>query len=240
MDRQAEDVCLFEMGHVFALPASRVDHPGRDQNDWASSSPPPATATNGGVGAAKAAAQTWEYLADALRLQAATMTAAEAPGLHPTRAAHLVGAGGQLLGAVGEVDPGVVEAYGLRQRLGYLTLDVDALLSEPRRPWQALEVSRFPASDVDLAFAMPESVAAAAVRATLRDAGGDLLEAVWLFDVYRGPQLGTTSKGIPRRSVAFRLRFRALDRTLDETELARLRQQAIDAVVVAHDAELRA
>jgi phenylalanyl-tRNA synthetase beta chain len=200
---------------------------------------PSANTTNGAVGAAQAAAQTWQYLADALRLEAPTMTPAEAPGFHPTRAARLVGAGGQQLGAVGEVDPGVVEAYGLRARLGYLSLEVDALLSEPRRPRQARDVSRFPASDMDLAFTVPQSVPAAAVRATLRDAGGDLLEAVWLFDVYRGPQLGTGPEGIPRRSLAFRLRFRAVDRTLDEPELVRLRQRAIDAVVAAHAAGLR-
>ena len=57
-------------------------------------------------------------------------------------------------------------------------------------------------------------------------AGGDLLERVWLFDVYRSAQLGPG-----RRSLAFRLRFRALDRTLDDTELAAVRQRAIDAVV---------
>jgi phenylalanyl-tRNA synthetase beta chain len=143
---------------------------------------------------------------------------------------------------VGEVDPDVVEAYGLRQRVGYLTVSVDALLSEPRRTRQAPDVSRFPASDMDLAFLVPVSVPAAAVRATLRATGGDLLESVWLFDVYRGgqPDAGGPDGSRRRRSLAFRLRFRALDRTLDDTELAQARRQAIDGVAAAHGGELRA
>jgi phenylalanyl-tRNA synthetase beta chain len=135
---------------------------------------------------------------------------------------------------VGEVHPDVAAAYGLRQRVGYLTLSVDALLAQPRLTNQAREVSRFPASDMDLAFVVAEAVPAGAVAATLREAGGDLLESLSLFDVYRGGQLPAG-----QRSLAFRLRFRALDRTLDDAELAGARRRAIDAVVAAHGAELR-
>jgi phenylalanyl-tRNA synthetase beta chain len=186
------------------------------------------------VGAA-AVARTWTYLADALRLEAPQVVPGEVPGLHPTRAARLVGADGRTLGAFGEVDPDVVEAYGLRQRVGYLTLSVDALLSEPRRAMQARDVSKFPASDMDLAFVVPNAVPAGAVRATLGDALGDLLESVWLFDVYRGERLGSD-----RRSLAFRLQLRAPDRTLADAELAEARQLAIDAIKTAHGGELRA
>ena len=70
-----------------------------------------------------------------------------------------------------------------------------------------------------------ESVPAADIKATLTGAGDGLLEACWLFDTYRSEQLGAGKK-----SVAYRLRFRAEDRTLDDSELADLRQKAIDAV----------
>jgi phenylalanyl-tRNA synthetase beta chain len=65
-------------------------------------------------------------------------------------------------------------------------------------------------------------------------AAGDLLETVALFDVYRSDQLGPD-----RRSLAYRLRLRAPDRTLTEFELSAHRQQAIEAVVQRHGAELR-
>ncbi len=263
IDRQADDVALFEIGHVFGMPsppditpdeterlavivAPAADAAGPDgrRAGGTGTAPAPVGAAPAPVGAAPgpeasaavvAATRTWRYVADALRLEAPGLVAARVPGLHPSRGAHVTGAEGQVLGAVGEVDPEVIEAYGLRQRLGYLTLSVDALLAEPRQPWQAHEVSRFPASDIDLAFVVADTVPARAIRDTLTEAGGDLLERAWLFDVYRSQTLGPG-----RRSLAFRLRFRAQDRTLDDSDLATIRQRAIDAVVAAHGAELRA
>jgi phenylalanyl-tRNA synthetase beta chain len=95
-------------------------------------------------------------------------------------------------------------------------------------------VSRFPEHNIDLAFVVDERVPAAAVEATLRTAGGELLEDLRLFDVFRSAALGGA-----RRSLAFALRFRAGDRTLTDDEVARLRQACIDAVVREHGAELR-
>jgi phenylalanyl-tRNA synthetase beta chain len=54
------------------------------------------------------------------------------------------------------------------------------------------------------------------------------------FDVFQSETLGAG-----RRSVAVALRFRATDHTLTDSEIADLRQRAIDAVVAAHGAELR-
>jgi phenylalanyl-tRNA synthetase beta chain len=230
-DRQAEEVSLFEIGHVFAPPGGPEITPDETERLAAI-----VTLADGQAdsAAAAAAARTWAYLANALRLEDDTIAAAVVPGLHPTRGAHLVGPTGGAFGAVGEVHPDVVAAYGLRQRVGYLTLNVDALLTQPRRPLEARDVSRFPASDMDLAFVLADTVPAAAVRATLRRAGGELLESVWLFDVYRGERLG-----VGRRSLAFRLRFRALDHTLDEAELSGVRQRAVEAVGAAYGGELR-
>jgi phenylalanyl-tRNA synthetase beta chain len=230
-DRQAEEVSLFEVGHVFAPPTGPGITPDEAERLAAIVTIPEGQADSG---AAAAAARTWAYLADAFRLQHETIAAAAVPGLHPTRGARLVGGSSGAFGAVGEVHPDVVAAYGLRRRIGYLTLDVDALLAQPRRPLEARDVSRFPASDMDLAFVVADTVPAAAVRATLRQAGGDDLESVWLFDVYRGERLGAG-----RRSLAFRLRFRALDHTLDDAGLAAARQRAIEVVRAAHGGELR-
>ena len=95
-------------------------------------------------------------------------------------------------------------------------------------------MSRFPASTIDLAFVVDDRVPAARVESTLRDAGGELLEHVELFDVFRSDALGPG-----KVSVAFSLRFRAPDRTLTDEEVGRLRRAAIDAVAAAHGAELR-
>jgi phenylalanyl-tRNA synthetase beta chain len=95
-------------------------------------------------------------------------------------------------------------------------------------------VSRFPSSDIDLSFEVDEATPAGAVLHTMRLAGVDLVVDAALFDVYRGP---TVAPG--RRSLTYRVRFQAPDRTLTDEELSAARQGLIDAVEAAHPASLR-
>jgi phenylalanyl-tRNA synthetase beta chain len=96
-------------------------------------------------------------------------------------------------------------------------------------------VSRFPSSDIDLAFVVAEHVPAESVRRTLLTASGEVPPVrVELFDVFRSPQLGEGNK-----SLAFRLRFQSADRTLTDAEVAGARAAIIDAAAAAHGATLR-
>ncbi|HEX3540607.1 MAG TPA: phenylalanine--tRNA ligase subunit beta [Acidimicrobiales bacterium] len=229
-DRQAPDVRLFEIGHVFAPPAADAAVPLPDEREDL------AVVVAGAGADAVLATRIWAVLAAALRLEGVRLEAALVAGLHPTRAARLVVAPtGQVLGAVGEIDPASLAAYGISGRVGVVLAAMEPLLAAPRRSSQARPVSRFPASDIDLAFVVADTVAAGDVAETLRAAGGELAESVTLFDVYRGPGVGEG-----RRSLAFHIRLRAMDHTLTEAEVAGARQAMIDAVVAAHGAELRA
>jgi phenylalanyl-tRNA synthetase beta chain len=168
-----------------------------------------------------------------LRVAGVHLDAAAIEGFHPARAARIV-LDGTPVGHLGEVGAGVVAALDLAGPVVAGELDLDALLAGPRIDRRAHVVSRFPASTIDLALVVDDRVPAAAVEATLRDAGGELLEHVQLFDVFRADALGPG-----KVSLAFSLRFRAPDRTLTDDEVGRLRQTAIDAVRTAHGAELR-
>jgi phenylalanyl-tRNA synthetase beta chain len=168
------------------------------------------------------------------------------PGLHPTRSAHLVAPGGLAIGAVGEVDPAVATAFDLTRtaggttsarRIGWLEVDLDLLLDEdavPRRATIGGAVSRYPSSDVDLALVVADGHPADGVAEALWRAGGDLVESVTLFDVYRGAGI---AEG--QRSLAFRLRFCALERTLTDEEVGGLRTRCIEAVAAEFGAVLR-
>lgn len=164
----------------------------------------------------------------------------EIPGLHPGRGAW-VALGGQRVGSVGEIDPDVLAAHGIEERVAWLQLDVSQLCSTPAPVPVAAPVSRYPSSDIDLAFVVDESVPAAALRWTLATAvdaasgESDLPVRVELFDVFRSQGLGEG-----RKSLAFRLRFQARDRTLTDEAVAELRSVAIGAAEREHDAVLRA
>ncbi len=205
------DVRLFEIGHVY-LPAPE----GQllpDEREFL------AVALSGEE--APAAVAVLDLLADALALPAVELRANALPGMHPTRSAEVVVAG-RMRGTVGEVDPEVLEAYGVADRVAWLQLDLQEVLDGPRTRRRYRPVSKFPPSDVDLAFVVPDRVAAAQVERALRASAGSLLARLELFDAYRGT-------GVPdgSRSLAYRLRFQAPDRTLTDAEVAEARQRCI-------------
>jgi len=80
-----------------------------------------------------------------------------------------------------------------------------------------------PPAERDLALMVPEGVTAAQIEAILREAGGPLLEDVFVFDEYRKP-------GVAARSLAWRLVFRAPDRTLRDEEVDRAVSGVLEAL----------
>jgi phenylalanyl-tRNA synthetase beta chain len=165
----------------------------------------------------------WLELSAALGVGAQIDQRDDVPGMHPTRTAWLR-RGRQVLGVVGEIDPGVLETFGVTERVACVEVDLSAVLAEDPKPVQARPVSRYPSSDIDLAFVAPDALPAANVQRALRQAGGALLVDLSLFDVYRGP-------GVPdgSRSLAYRLRLQAGDRTLTDAEVADVRTKCIAA-----------
>ncbi len=217
-----EDVRFFEIDHVF-LPAPEELLP--DEREHL------AVALAGEE--APAAVAVLRLLEEALALPNLRLRPTAAPGLHPTRTAEVIVAG-RSRGHVGEVDPTVLENHGVRGRVAWLELDLGEVLGGPHGNRKYTPVSKYPSSDVDLAFEVPDSVSAAEVDGALRKAGGSLLREVELFDVYRGDGL---PDGV--RSLAYRLRFQAPDHTLTDDEIAAARQACIDAATTRYEATLR-
>lgn len=75
------------------------------------------------------------------------------------------------------------------------------------------ELAQFPPIEQDIALVVPEAITSETIETTIRRAGGIYLENVNAFDVYRGSKIPAGT-----RSIAYRLRFRAADRTLTDAE----------------------
>jgi phenylalanyl-tRNA synthetase beta chain len=147
---------------------------------------------------------------------------------HPGRCAQLALADGTVVGHAGELHPKVTAALELPSRTVAGELDVDALIAATGTPLQANALSTYPLAHTDVALVVGEFVPAAAVEAALREGAGESLESLVLFDVYRGEQVGAGHK-----SLACRLTFRAMDRTLTTDEVSALRDKAV-AAAAAH------
>jgi len=150
----------------------------------------------------------------------------EEPLFHPGRTARAEVAG-RLAAIVGEAHPELVDRWELRtgQRVLLAEIAIDGLATGRLVPEVAAAVGRFPEVDRDLAVIVPGAMPAINVENLLATHGGALLRDVRLFDLYRGSPLGSDEK-----SLAFRVRFGAPDRTLTEPEVDAAVAAIVDAL----------
>jgi phenylalanyl-tRNA synthetase beta chain len=150
---------------------------------------------------------------------------------HPGRCAAVFVTGDDgsqvLAGHAGELHPRVVQAFRLPDRVCAMELDLSVIETAAAAipPVQAPVISAYPVATQDVALVVGDSVAAADVQAALADGArgaGGLLEDIRLFDVYTGEQAGEGNK-----SLAYRLSFRAPDRTLTDDETTAARDAAV-------------
>jgi len=162
------------------------------------------------------------------------VTADEHPPWHPGRCARLELVDGTLVGHAGELHPKVVAALGLPPRTCAGELDVDVLTVASEVTVQANELSVYPVAQSDVALVVDEQVSAADLESALRQGAGEMLESIALMDIYRGDQVGPD-----RKSLAYRLAFRAPGRTLTTKEVNGFRDRAIAAAAAAAGAVQR-
>ena len=135
----------------------------------------------------------------------------------------LRGPGGEARGAGGRVRDDALDAPAWAEPVLALEVTLPVALPQAARAYVALP--EHPAVERDLALLVPLARSAAEVEAVLREAAGPLLAEAAPFDLYVG-------KGIPedRRSLAWRLRFRAPDRTLTDAEVDPAVERVLDAL----------
>jgi phenylalanyl-tRNA synthetase beta chain len=97
------------------------------------------------------------------------------------------------------------------------------------------DVVTYPAVKQDLAFIVPEEVAAGELVESAHEAAGPELREMKVFDVYHGDQIGPGKK-----SVAFSVSFQSPERTLSDEDAAAVRERIVEALSRRFGAELRA
>jgi Phenylalanyl-tRNA synthetase beta subunit len=157
--------------------------------------------------------------------------------LHPGRTAAL-SLNGKHLGVFGQLHPQLQQEKGLPEQVYVFQLDLAVLLAELGRSSISTRkfagYSSFPASDRDIAFFAPVEVPVVEMQSAMKKAAGSLLDSVELFDEYRGDNVPAG-----QRSLAFRLIYRAGDRTLSESDVEPAQQKVRDVLVEKFGVSLR-
>ncbi len=160
-------------------------------------------------------------------------TEATQPYLHPGKSCQLF-SGEKSLGFFGEVHPQVTANFEIAQTVYLLEIDVETLVDLAADETKYKQLSKFPDMSRDSALLLDATIDAAQVLDIVSRSKSKLIESVTIFDVYTG-------QGIPagKKSLALRIRYRDLDKTLTEEEVSKAHNKVINSICHQLAAEIR-
>jgi phenylalanyl-tRNA synthetase beta chain len=243
LNRKAGRVRVFEIGAVFKRNAAVEDGPlsvaGFEQTKRvAAIAYGPAAEEQWGQ--ATRTVDFFDVKADLEALfapQAVRFVKMEHPALHPGRCA-AVEVDGEQVGFIGELHPRWQQKYDLPQ--APVLFEVDAEVLRRRALPRHSEISKFPGATRDLALVVKQDVPAQALLDAFSaeltsNPVGKLVQAVVLFDEYRGKGLEQDEK-----SLAFRFGLQDTQSTLQDDAVDAIMAALAAAAQQKHGAKLRA
>jgi phenylalanyl-tRNA synthetase beta chain len=222
LNRQHEDVRLFEVGMVFAGAGDALAQPRHVAGARYGDARPPHWSAPRREGDFYDLKRDVEVLLRALGEDACDLVPGSHPALHPGQAA-AISRDGRVAGWLGRLHPRIQHALELPKPLFLFEFDLEGL--RPPAAAQYQPVSRFPAVRRDLAIVVDAAVSAATCLEVARDAAGSLLRDLELFDVYDGQGIDSGKK-----SLALGLIFQDLSSTLTEDEVEKAMRRVLRAL----------
>lgn len=159
------------------------------------------------------------------------------PSFHPGRTARLfvkINGENKSCAVLGEIHPEVAEKTECPQRTYVAIVDVPTLLQASTTSRQYKQLPKFPAITRDMAVVVKDELYVTDLMAAINQKGGEFLEDVKLFDIYKGAQVPEGMK-----SVAFALWFRSADKTLKDEDINSAMERILKNLEKNFGAQLR-
>jgi phenylalanyl-tRNA synthetase beta chain len=242
LNRKAGRVRVFEIGAIFQRNDSAADGPlsvaGFDQpKRLAAMAYGPAVDEQ--WGAPSRAVDYFDVKADLEAMFAPLplrFVKTDHPALHPGRSAS-VELDGKNVGFIGELHPRWLQKYELAQAPVLFEIDAQALQQRSVPKYE--EISKFPGATRDLALVVKNDVAAqdlidAFIAEKQANPAGNIVQAIVLFDEYRGKGLQADEK-----SLAFRFSLQDTQTTLQDDVVDALMAAMAESAKQKHQASMR-
>ncbi|MBQ8432363.1 MAG: phenylalanine--tRNA ligase subunit beta [Clostridia bacterium] len=220
-----ENVCLFEIAKIY-LPHESVNELPDEKT----------VLTVGAYGATDFYAMKGicENILAMAGIKATYRSYGEHPAYHPGRCAQIVAADGSVLGILGQAHPLMADNYGMNIPVMIAELDFDGIFEKANMKKAYKALPKYPATTRDFSFVCDEEMEVGAIEGVMAKAGGNLVENIVLFDIYRGAQVGEGKK-----SVSIRVTLRAADRTLTVEEADKVSKKILNDLKFKMGLELR-
>lgn len=148
---------------------------------------------------------------------------------HKTRSAE-IRLDGKIIGCIGEIDPQVLSNYRIKNRVAVAEFDLEVLqkLSDKTIVYEPL--NKFPSVFRDISMIDKSGVKAAEIVSSIKKTGGNFIQNVELFDVYKKEN---------ETSLAYHIEFNAGSRTLEGKEVDEIMQKIISELEKNLKVEIR-
>ena len=175
-----------------------------------------------------------EDLSETLQIKGIKFNQAEdIPYLHPGKASRIF-IGNEMLGVLGEVHPQVLAHYEIHRKAYLFEIDFEKWVNWAREERRFRPLPKFPAVYRDLSVVVDDALEMDKVAETIWTFKQPFIDEVNLFDVYRGAPIPGGKK-----SVSYRIRYQAIDRTLTDEEVNRYHEKVISRLREIFHLELR-
>ncbi|MCE5334712.1 MAG: phenylalanine--tRNA ligase subunit beta [Desulfobacteraceae bacterium] len=155
------------------------------------------------------------------------------PWLDPYGSASLY-VGDKHMGELGGIHPEVQESFDLKRPVFLFRLDFDGLFALRGGVPVYKSLPKFPPVARDMALAAEERLAVEEPLDFIHALNEPLLEGVEVFDIFRSEQLGAGKK-----SIGYRLTYRASDRSLTDEEVNEIHGKLVEKVMAKFGVSLR-
>ncbi|MBI4847542.1 MAG: phenylalanine--tRNA ligase subunit beta [Nitrospirae bacterium] len=156
------------------------------------------------------------------------------PYMHPGKSCSVT-VGGEPIGSIGTIHPRILELFDITGNLNMFEIyNVEKLLEHISFKKTFISLPKFPYVERDVAIIVSKDISAEQAQAEILNIDSDIIESVSLFDIYTG-------KPIPenKKSLAFSIRYRMVDKTLTDEEVDSLHSVIVERLKNTLNAEMR-
>ncbi|SFU28194.1 phenylalanyl-tRNA synthetase beta subunit [Clostridium sp. DSM 8431] len=157
----------------------------------------------------------------------------ENPTFHPGKTAGIT-LRGKNAGVFGEIHPDVEENYDIETRCYVAELDLDVLFDAADVKRSYTPIPKFPAATRDIAILVDDEVLVGDIEDIIKRTGGQLVEKVSLFDIYKGAQIPEGKK-----SIAYAIVYRDAKKSLTDKDVNKVHDKILKNLENKLGAELR-
>jgi len=137
------------------------------------------------------------------------------------------------IGLIGELHPKVLSNYDLKQTAFIFELNFDRLINHMPGTKSVSPIPKFPATSRDITLIVDNDIEANNILQSVTDLNEELVENLYLFDVFEGDPIPAG-----RKSISFRITYRSSSETLEDSRVNNLHKSISDRLLKKIDATL--